>query len=215
MRFISLLLIGFSLFWSCEKTPSKGSDDIIVLQRQNNQKYNITAIFYGLVIKSGENNENSTDVVKHVSFLDNKTGEEVKFVPLNLDTEQSSNFYFTNVWSPNEEVLILPLGKREGFGIFEAKEAPNNIKDKKYLDVIKVKSVNSGWFWHDFEKWDDSSTINFKAGLEGNMFAFKYDIAKKELYCYQTKCEEFDIGKNLKGDVKPIKKGDVEPTKVR
>lgn len=211
-----LLISVFACLGFCQSTTPDNvskNDETILIDKKANKKYGIEAQFYGIDLKDAENNKNSAKVIRQVVLKDVKTGSEAKY-SVKSDTEQAADLYFTNVWSPDEEHLILPIGKFEGFAIFKAKDALNDIKTNKFFDTIRAKSVNSGDFWHDFEKWEDNSTISFRAGLSGDMFAFKYNIEKSELYCYRAKCEEFDTGFNLKGQVKPIKKGDIEPTKV-
>lgn len=202
-----------SVFWFasgldfCQSAKiEKRDDENIVVARKENRKYSLTAIFYG------ENDKTVGKIINRVVFRDNKTGAEVRYEP--TGQIPAGNFYFTEVWSPDEEYLILPIGTFQGFGVFEAKDALKSIKENNYFDTIKVKSVNSGFFGHDFEKWEDNSTFSFKAGLDGDMFEFKYNAAKSELYCYKEKCEDFDIGINKKGEIKAAKKGNIEPTKI-
>lgn len=190
----------------------KRADEVIIVTQKDNKKYNLSATFYGEELRYGENEEVVSKIITYVVFRDNKTNVEVKYSP--KGTTSAADFYFTEIWSPDEEYLILPIGKFEGFGIFEAKDALKNVKSNKYFDTIKVKHEHSGWYWHDFEKWEDDSTFSFRAGLSGDMFAFKYNVAKSELYCYEEDCQNSDIGENNKGNIKATKRGDIAPTKL-
>jgi hypothetical protein len=211
---ILFLLVAISVFCQSANTGNvEKADEPVVLEKKLNNKYGIEALFYGVNLRYGEKKELSAKVIQSIVFKDTNTGTELKYAVTD-NTQQAADFYFTDIWSPDEEFLVLPIGKLEGFAIFKAKDSLDDIKANKYFDTIKTKSVNSGWFWHDFEKWEDNSTFSFRAGLEGDMFAFKYDATKKELYCYRTKCEEAETGKNLSGDIKPLKRGDVEATKI-
>lgn len=215
------VLASESGFCQSAKTE-KQNEEVIIVEQRNNRKYNLTATLYGINFRSGENDEKATKIITHIVFRDNKSGAEVKYRPVvgdnsgmsGMDSIVTPDFYFAEIWSPDEEYLVLPIGVFEGFGVFEAKDALKNIKENKYFDTIKVKSVSSGFFGHDFEKWENDSTFSFRAGLDGDMFAFKYNLAKSELYCYQENCEKFDIGINNKGKIKAAKKGDIEPTKI-
>lgn len=220
-----LLLTVFSLasmsgFCQTDKVNKKDDENIIITQKIN-QKYDLTATFHGINFRTGENDRVPTKIITFVTFRDNKNGKEVRYKsPLTNNSDDDGlgsvvtpNFYFTEVWSPDEEFIVLPVGKFEGFAVFEAKNALENIKVNRYFDTIKVKSENSGWFRHDFEKWEDDSTISFRAGLSGDLWTFKYNIGKKELYCYSIKCEENNFGENKNGKVKAIKKGDIEVIK--
>jgi hypothetical protein len=207
--FLPLIFVFASGLGFCQSTESqKNNDKVIVITSKENSKYGLTATLLGIIFKPDENGEPEYKIIKSIVFRDNKTGAEVEYKP--TGTLPAGDFYFTEIWSPDEEYLALPIGMYEGFAIFESKDALKSVKDNNYFDTIKVKSLNSGWFWHEFEKWENGSTFSFRAGLDGDMFAFKYNVAEKELYCFTTKCEEMDIGKNIKGDVKPLKKGDIE-----
>ena len=219
MKIMKTLIICFFIFNTfllgiCCDTSNNNIDEKIIIEKKANQKYNLSAIFYGANIKYGNNRELSVKVIEYVTIKDNKTGAEIRYLPNDSSTEQAADFYFTDVWSPDEEYLVLPIGKFKGFGVFKAKDVLENIKSNNYFDKIKVKSENSGFFWHNFEKWEDASTFSFRAGLDGDMFAFGYNLKSSELYCYQESCENFDIGFNNKSEIKAIKKGILEPTIV-
>ncbi len=214
MKFCCLTFILFfaSGLGFCQSVKTDGKDEKpILIARTENRKYNLSAIFYGVNFHFEDEKKTTAKIIKYVVFRDNKTGTEVKYEP--TGQIPAGDFYFTEIWSPDEEYLILPIGTFQGFGIFKAENALQNIKSNKFFDTIKVKSDNSGWFAHDFEKWEDDSTFSFRAGLDGDMFAFKYNAAKSELYCYETNCEESKIGINNKGETKAIKKGEIETLK--
>lgn len=215
---IFAVISGFG-FCQSAKTEKK-SDEIIVITQSVNQKYNLTATFYGIDFRYSVEDESGIKIITYIVFKDNESGAEVKYKPSAVDESDETgissivtpDFYFTDVWSPDEEYLVLPIGIFEGYGIFKAKNSVENIKENNYFDTIKTKSVNSGYYAHKFEKWESNSTFNFRAGLDGDMFAFKYNAAKGELYCFETKCEEFEVGYNKKGQIKVVKKGDIPAT---
>lgn len=220
--FFLLIFIFASVLGFCHSTKPEKQDDKVIITKKENSKYGLTATFWGIVFKPDENGK-EYKIITGIVFRDVKSGAEVTYRPAGvnndsgekgLDSVITPDFYFTDIWSPDEGYLVLPIGMIEGFAVFEAKDALKNIKDNNYFDTIKVKSENSGWFWHNFEKWEDDSTFSFRAGLSGDMFAFKYNIDSAELYCYQEKCEENNIGLNNKIEIKAIKKGDIEPTKI-
>ena len=212
MKVCCLIFILISTLgsWFCQSDKINDDEKIIVVKKIENHKYNLSAIFYGVNFNFEDEKKSSTKIIKYIVFRDDQNGAEVRYSPIDSTTEQASDFYFTNVWSPDDELLILPRGKFEGFALIEAKDALNSIKENKYLDIIKVSQSEGGFYWHDFVKWEDNSIFGFRAGLDGDMFAFKYDGAKGELYCYSTKCEEFEVGYNKKGKIKAVKKGDIE-----
>ena len=215
MKVFSLIIIFLfaSNFSFCQTSKTKHEDDkIIVIGEKENQKYDLTAIFYGVDFHFEDEKNTVVKIIKHVVFRNNKTKTEVKYET--SGTIPAGEFYFTEIWSPDEEYLILPIGMFEGFGIFKAKDALENIKSNKFFDTIEIGNSRGGSYWHDFGKWENNSTFSFRAGLYGDMFAFKYNLAKSELYCYRTNCGENEIGINAKGKIKATKKGDIAPTKI-
>ncbi len=224
----SCLIIGIFLLASfsgyCQSPESaKSIDQVIVLEKRENQKYGLTATFYGLTYRYGENDELQGKMIGYVIFRDNKTGQEARYKPTGRTNNDSTGpesigtpgFYVTEVFSPDEEYIVLPVHEFDGFAVFESKQALETIKVNRYFDTIKVGGSGGGWFYHKFEKWNDDSTFSFRAGLYGDMFAFRYSIEKHELYCYREGCERLQIGVNGKGKIKPTKMGDIAPTKVR
>ncbi len=210
---ILCLFVSQINFCQSEKIKKQDEENVLIAQ-QINRKYNIKATFYGTILRFGDNGEDEAKIIRQIVFQDEKTGNEVRYIPPENSSQQAADFYFTNIWSPDEEHAVLPIGKFEGFAIFESKDILANVKGNKYFDTIKVKLEGSGWFWHDFDNWEDDSIFAFRAGLDGDMFAYKYNLANKELYCYQEKCENSDVGVNAEGKAKVIKKGIIEPTKI-
>jgi hypothetical protein len=139
-------------------------------------------------------------VIQSVVFKDYGTGKAEPYL-VNDDTSQAADFYFTNIWSADEEYAALPVGKTKGFAIFAAKTLMQDIKTQKYVDIIRVKGAGSGWYWHDFGAWEAGNIIRFRAGLQGDMFAYRYDIGTQILTCYREKCAELDAAENIKGRV--------------
>jgi hypothetical protein len=190
----------------------KPNDENILFAQKENEKYNITANFYGMLFRPDENKDEHYKIIKRVVFQDNKSKVEIEYKP--TGTIPAGNFYFTNVWSPDGNYLVMPIGRFEGIAIFEAKTDLVDLKNNIYFDTIKIKSQTGDYYAHDFETWIDDSTFSFRAGLSGNSWTFRYNISKRELQCFSVKCEELDIGENNKGEIKTIKKGDVKPLKV-
>lgn len=216
MKICSLLFI--LLFVSgqgfCQSAKNEKRDEkSVVVAVEKNKKYGITATFYGEDLQSGNDKERVTKIIRYIIFRQQKTGGKVKYMPTDSAETQATDFYYTGIWSPDEEYAVLPIGKKEGFGIIKAKNALQDIKSHNFYNQIKVGGAGGGFFWHDFGKWEDDSTFSFRAGLDGDMFAFGYNAAKSELYCYRERCEELNAGTDGKGSIKPVKKGDIETIK--
>ena len=108
-------------FHFCDNAPVKKNDEIVILERRENQKYHITALFYGENMLYGDNKEYSVSVIDYMVLSDNNTGAEVRYVPTDSDNEQSSDFILLmcgrlmkNIWFCRlENVTVSPLLKRE------------------------------------------------------------------------------------------------------
>jgi hypothetical protein len=189
---------------ACDKPSSRIVDEAtVLLDEKLNQRYDMTAQFFGIRMALGNNEAPPVSVIQKVVFKGAGTGAAQPYVVTD-DTAQAADFYFTNIWSADEEYAALPVGKTKGFALYAAKTLMQDIKTRKYADVIRVKGANSGWYWHDFGAWEAGNIIRFRAGLDGDMFAYKYDLSKKTLTCFREKCAELDVAENINGPVKMI-----------
>jgi hypothetical protein len=182
-----------------------------------NKKYRLQCIFHQSELKD-ESGEASNKIIDRISLRDERTGEEVAFQPPDKDDGLLfSQTYFQDVWSPDEEYLVLPLGVREGFCIIKAGETLASIKSRSYFDVIKVEyirpkmEVRTSDLRHEFDKWKGSTVFSFKAGQDKDMLSFEYDFAGRKLFAVGrpgndkvAKDENREIGRNRKGVVEVI-----------
>lgn len=204
----SLLLASF-----CTTLPSKLSekDEIIEISRKENRKYNLTAVFYGQNHNYGENNDLTAKIIRYIIFRRNDSGEEVRYYPKEDETEQHATFYFTEIWSPDEEYLVLPIGRFDGFGIIKSNETMKAVKNNDFFDTIRVFNVyeydnknNRLTLWHNFKGWNNSSSVIFDAGLSGNSDNYQYDFIKQILTTSPDKVRNTIKGENVKGEI-PLK----------
>jgi len=230
MKFLSLFIFFLltSSLGFCQRSENpRSSDKVIVIAEKTNKKYKVKATFYGIDFRYGKFAEKRKNIVTCISFS-NSEGKTAVYVPRKtrsgkrpdscleegLDSVVTPDFYFRDIWSPDLEFAVLPVGVFDGFAVFSVKNLLRDIEENNYFDTLRTRSTNSGWYANEFEKWEGDSTFWYWAGLSGDMFAFKYEIKRNELYCYQKNCGERDFGIIKKGKVKAFKKGDIEPKRI-
>jgi hypothetical protein len=160
----------------------------------------ITAYLYGKNLNQGNDKTISNQVIDYIVLKDKNTGQSVKYSPKG-DTAQATDYFFTDIWSPDGAWLVLPLGKPDGFAIYNAKTAIRDIETGKPADTIRVWTGEARRYWHNFDRWDGKAAFRFKVELEGSSFPYKYDIIKHRLTCYGTQCERDNHAVDKKGDV--------------
>lgn len=175
----------------------------------DNRKYNLRCAFHTEEMDS-EPGETQIKYVEHVSISNRLTNVEQRYVPVDGDDSLLfSQGYFTEVWSPDEEYLLLPRGRFDGFCLIKSSDALESIKAEQCSDFIRVQTkIGSGEdsapLWHEFVGWRGNKAFDFKAGLHGDEWLFTYDFVKGALMSYPKSGESFS-GVNLKGQVPVIK----------
>jgi hypothetical protein len=91
----------------------------VLLAKVPNRKKNITALFYGTNTVFKDKSIKPVSNIEFVILKENDSGNRILYQVANGST-QAYGFYFTNIWSPDEESLILPRGKQDGFIILDA-----------------------------------------------------------------------------------------------
>jgi len=172
-----------------------------------NSKYALQCIFK-LAEMNGDDGSPPIKYVESVSIKNVRTGEDAGYAPVDgNDSLLFSQGYFAEVWSPDEEYLLLPAGRYEGFCIVKAGRALSSIKNRRCTDTIKVElerpdmEVKRLGLWHEFEKWESGSEFSFRAGLENEHVTLRYDIAKRKLVAVAGTTNEV-VGINKKGRLK-------------
>lgn len=194
----------------CEKQPAEpkqaaepalAEEQPQALFERKNATQGLDAMFYGEAIRV----EGAKPVmrVSSVVLKDARTGQSVTYAP-DSDTRQASDFFFADVWSPDGAYLLLPLDKRDGFAIFKASSAMQDVPAQKYADTIRVWRGEARRYWHGFEAWEGPAAFRFKGELEGRVFHFRYDIPTRRLTCFEARCASADHARNLAGDVTPL-----------
>jgi hypothetical protein len=200
----ALVVIGFAL-GSCSRVPhhvaSPGvlGSRPVVLTLKENTKYRLICIFYGERLK-GENGVTDTDLIEYVTIRDQRDGSEVRYVPTDAISLIESLGFFTNVWSPDEELLVLPLGRFEGFSITRSAEVMQRLSTGRFNDFVRVELDNGVRLWHEFGNWEGPASFVFNAGLSGQHVRFTYYLSDHAL----TGDEDVGIGVNSQGTL-PIR----------
>lgn len=204
MRFCCQLVLSLSILTlnACPHPSDRSkisSPELKVLARKENRKHQLTCLFYGEEVDVGTTGKVS--VISQMVLRDNKTGEEVKYTPFNEVSVKDSQGYFTDVWSPGDDYLLLSAGRFEGFCIIKSGEALQSMKEKKCSDTLRVRLENETGLWHEFEKWDDPTSFTFQAGLSNHYTKFKYVIPSEELSVGNNTGTLFE-GENRKGKIR-------------
>jgi hypothetical protein len=69
-------------------------------------------------------------------IVKNESGDEACYAPADDAASGDSDIYFTDVWSPDEEHLVLPRGRSEGFCILKAAEQAMLDLRQAHLSVV-------------------------------------------------------------------------------
>jgi len=191
MSYRLLLLLMFLLSISCASrqspiaaspspSPSPPSGSIDVIKVTENHKYQLEAIFSGEYLEVGDRTEK---VITSLTLRSKVTAQRVKYSPESSPAKEDTTAYFTEVWSPDGEWLVLPLGRFSGLCIIRANDALNIIRKQKCTDNLytRLSTRPKLLLWHDFEKWDGNSAFVFKAGLFGDLTRLRYDITTDRL----------------------------------
>ena len=160
--------------------PSPQTGSIGVIKVAENHKYQLEAVFSGEGLEVGDRIEK---VITSVTIRSKVTGRSVKYSREDGPAPEDSDAYFTDVWSPDDEWLVLPLKRFFGFCIIRARDALDSIEKQRCADILFVRigpTTNEG-LWHDFERWDGDEAFVFKAGLYGDSTRLRYDIQSSRL----------------------------------
>jgi hypothetical protein len=163
---------------SPSSSPQPGG--VSVIKVTENPKYQLEAIFSGENIEVGDRTEK---VIESVTIRSKATGDSVKYSRKDGPAESDSEAYFTAVWSPDGDWLVLPLGRFFGFCLIRARDALASIRNQKCTDnlFVRLSTRSHELLWHEFEKWDGSSAFIFKAGLYGDHTRLRYDMTTGRL----------------------------------
>lgn len=177
-----------------------------LVSARENRKYGLICQFYGheVPLDSGKREK----VVDYVAVKRKRDGAQVRYKPTDGATLSESSGYFEDVWSPDEETMVLPLGRYDGFWITRASEAFGKLANGDPDDTIRVQMDTGAHLWHEFGRWKDSACFQFTAGLSGQQTTFTYSIRGKRLTTSEKISSVFD-GENSAGRLKIIEESGI------
>jgi hypothetical protein len=168
-----------------------------VIKVTENNKYKLEAVFSGYDLQVGDR---TVKVVDSVTIRSKTTGREVKYERADGPSKSDAQAYFTDVWSPDEEFLVLPLNRLYGFCIIRASDALDSIQKQRCQDTVSVHVQSGPSLRHDFEKWDGNESFVFKAGLYDNDARLRYEISGGRLNALDSKLLDIE-GENSKAKI--------------
>jgi hypothetical protein len=166
-----------------------------VITKTENHKYKLEAIFSGHdVVEVGERTER---VIDSLTIRSQITGQEVKHDRAEGPEQSLTRAYITDLWSPDEEFLVMPRSTLE-FCIIRAAEVLDRIPKRTCSDTVSVYVRSGPSLWLDFEKWDGDEAFIFKAGVYGDDTRLKYEISSGRLTALDSNIFRIE-GRNSKG----------------
>ena len=124
----------------------------VVIATHENGKYGLVCTFYGNEVML--DNGKTVEVVSNVTIGDERRAKEVPYMPSDPVSLNEPGGFFPTVWSPDDELLVLPLGRFDGFAIIKADEALQRVAERNYTDFVRVHLDTGARLWHEFQRWD-------------------------------------------------------------
>lgn len=195
-----ILILPLMIACSSKLSVNSGSEapKLYVIKVTPNQKYKLEAIFSGFDVDVGDR---QVPVIQQLTIRSSETGQQVEYNRSDGPSTSDASAYFTDVWSPDDELLVLPLNRFRGFCFVRAAEALAAVQKQSCFDTVLVRADTGTALWHQFEKWDTGQSFIFSAGLSGDQIPVEYDLSKQRLTVLQPNVK-FLEGENSKGKIK-------------
>jgi len=186
---LTALLLMQLLLWGCAYAgESKESDNILSIT--NNAK-NLTIDIHLDPDFYKEFKIDKDKIAAQEITLKNPQEKWLRFNALDHESLRSSKGYYSQVWSPDYNYLVLPLGRFEGFAIFTAPYLQNHMErlvTKQYYGAdlvpettLKIFSEFGPALWHEFVGWEGEHTLIIRVGLGNDLKKFWYNIKDNRL----------------------------------
>src|SRR5438876_4302132 len=120
-----------------------------VITKTENHKYKLEAIFSGHDVEVGERTEK---IIDSLTIRSQVTGQEVKHARAEGPAQSLTRAYIIDLWSPDEEFLVMPQSQLE-FCIIRAAEALDHMQKRTCSDTLSIYVRSGPSLWLDFEKW--------------------------------------------------------------
>lgn len=106
---------------------------------------------------------------------------KVRFEPVDAEALKLSFAYYADVWSPDGDYLVLPLGRFDGFVVAPAAQAFDLRAHGKTIKLVASENDNETGLRHEFKAWRGSRSFEFVAGLSELYADFSYDITRERV----------------------------------
>jgi hypothetical protein len=127
-------------------------------------------------------------------FVRDRHGRRGQFAAGDPISLEQSSVYFKEVWSPDGEFLVLPLGRFQGFAVYPARTAVEAIQTEggaRQLRLVDPLEVGYTALWHAFVGWHGPHLLDFVAGMSGEKVRFVADVSSGQVY--STSPEPFEV----------------------
>lgn len=181
------------MLFFCLITIGQASEDMMVMESpvnipqeellsvESNKKYGLDCMLYGSQIVAYDVNNQiagKTRIIRDILLYDRKSGDHIIYAP--YETESLDHFsLYEDVWSPNEEYLVLPLGRTDGFHILHASQALKYLNERKKgfvrIDLGHIPVLHTFW------KWAGDDAFLFSAGHAYTDYQYIYEIGTNTL----------------------------------
>jgi hypothetical protein len=190
VRFRDRLQLAVLLFLQLGcSSRSISTHNLSIVAQTRNAKYHLTCIFYGGQVEL--ENGRTVEQIRSVSLRDQRSGAEAAYEPEDTESLSNSEGFFTDVWSPDGEWLVLPLGRFEGYRLIRSSEALNELQANRSSEFLRIELKNNVHLWHHFDGWKGPSSFFFDAGLSDRQFKFLFSIPDRSLRPMENISSEF------------------------
>jgi hypothetical protein len=179
---------------------TREKDKVQVLGKLTNARHGLICEFVGQAVGSGTA---SVSAIDRMIFRESKSGDWHEVVPADPETLRRPNGQFYPMWSPDETLFALPLGRLEGFRFIPGEGMLQALRQGTSRDEVHMQFDTGTRLWHEFIGWKDSSTFLFRAGPSGQLVPFSYDLAAGTLHCPKTVFAANFRGFTTKGEIEP------------
>lgn len=193
---ILLVSLNIGCFFQRRAAEKPKASQSQVITTRENRKYKLEAIFSGFDFQFGERTEKIIDTLTIRNLV---TGQEVKHARSDDPAESLTNAYITDLWSPDEEYLVIPKTQL-AFCIIKAAQALEHIQKQTCSDEVSVYVPSGPSLWLTFEKWDGAESFIFKGGVYGDETRLKYEISSGRLTAFDANILRIE-GENSKGKI--------------
>lgn len=146
-----------------------------------NEKYALVAEFYGKWV-GPDGDPQRQFLVRRLVIKDSRTSESAEYRRIDVDSPADALGFFSEVWSPDREYLVLPAGRFAGYVVFEAPSSIERVRADSPTDSVAVRfrglpeSLN-----HQFVGWMEAHELQFDVTFESSTVSFGYNLERQEL----------------------------------